>query len=78
MIKNNKKVRTFNGHFNIILDLDCSINCRFLSSASTWDQKVKLWSMQSAKQIRTLLHKSNAICTTISPDTKIVLSGTLD
>jgi WD40 repeat protein len=66
------------GHSNNIVSVTFSADGKYLASGS-WDNTVKLWSVDSHKEIATFEGHNNFIFTVaFSPDGRYLASGSMD
>jgi len=66
------------GHHHIIQDIDLSIDCEYVLSAS-WDKTLRLWNLKTGETINKFNgHVNDVLSVAFSPDNRQIVSGSRD
>ncbi|HZY89019.1 MAG TPA: sigma-70 family RNA polymerase sigma factor [Gemmataceae bacterium] len=71
-----RQVRQFAGHTDRVLSLALSRDGRVLASSGCSDHTVRLWEVATGKELRRLPHAESVTGVALSPDGKLLASGT--
>lgn len=72
-----KELFILKGHSSIVSGISISKNGDILASSS-WDSTIKLWDLQTGKELTTLKNSDPIDSINITSDTQLVISGNLD